>query len=303
MSVRGRARRAWRAAAVTAVPALVLTVAVSWVVAGGEPLRISLHLSSVRLASGDRVVASVVLRTGASAETVAVGMFDGGWRDDGVSGSPLAVSDPALIGPGRGTGGFSSGGGSIDPYSLLCARGAFRSDGSTGVDVALPAHSTTTLRYTVRLAARPWPWMTAQIGVYTHTPSLDPSDHGTTRRFTRSLVTVGTAGVRITLRAPTSRPGPYGDRTVRAHRLIPITGTTQPTLPGTPVDVVAAALHGPDLVERRQAIATTRTDRHGRFRSSWHPRTPGIYVIQAATPRPPAPYTRDSGCDLEFIAR
>ena len=301
MMVRGRARPVWLSALVTVVPALVLTLAVSFVVAGGEPLRISLHLSSSRLAYGQKVVVSVVLRTGGSAETVGVGVIDGGWPDAKVSGSPLAVADPALIGPGRVTGYFAAGGGSIDPYSLLCSRGAFRLDGSSGVNVALPAHSTTTLRYTARLAAKPWPGMTTQIGFYTHSPSLDPSDHGTTRRLTRSLTTTGTPGIQITLTAPSSAPAPYGSRTVRAHRLIPITGTTHPTLPNTPVNLIAATLHG--TVEHHQAVATTRTDRHGRFHSPWRPRTPSIYVLQATATHPPAPYTRADGCDLEIIAR
>lgn len=288
--------------AVAVLPALVLALVVARVAASGEGLRISLHLSRARLAYGQQAVLSVVMRTGGSAQTVGVGVLDGGWPDADVSGSPVAVSDEALAGPGRITGCFSSGGMSIDPYSMLCACGAVRLDGGGNVNLALPADSTTTLSYMVGFAAMPWQGMTAQIGVSTHQPSLDPLDHGITRQLTQRLIATGTPGIRITLTAPTSRPGEHGDRTVPAHQLLRILGATQPALPGTAIDL-ASTLNGPELAKHTQPIATARTDRNGRFHSSWRPRSPGIYVLQATAPQPPAPYTRDHGCGLKITAR
>jgi hypothetical protein len=178
-------------------------VAVPLVAAGGDGIRFSLHLSSHRIVfRGPSVVFAVRMQTGGSSETAGIGLTEAGWPNRAVSGSPIAISHEALSWPGRITSGFASSAASVNPFVLLCSRGADRIDGG-GVDVSLPADSTSTLTYTVRLAAPTWPGMEPAIGAYAYIPPVDPTGSGVTRELgTERLIPAGTTGIRVVLSAP-----------------------------------------------------------------------------------------------------
>jgi hypothetical protein len=281
-------------------------VAVPLIAAGGNGIGFSLRLSSRRIVfQGQSVVFAVRMQTGGSAETAAIGLTQGGWPDRAVSGSPIAISDETLSGPGRITGGFASAGASVNPFELLCSRGADRNDGG-GVDVLLPANSTSTLSYKMRLAARTWPGIRPTIGAYAYVPAVDPTGGGVTRELgTEQLAPAGTTGIRVMLSTPEARPGPRSSYpTVSSGQTVLIAGMTDPLLADTEIRLAAESYLGRQFATiRTTRIGTTRTNSAGRFRLAWTPSKRGTYVIRADLPHPPPPYRPDRGCDLTITAR
>ena len=65
---------------------------------------------------------------------------------------------------------------------------------------------------------------------------------------------------------------------VGAGHTVQITGTTNPKLPDTPIQIAYRAVTG----HRHGSIATAITDCHGAFHIAWTPATTGTYTITVA---------------------
>lgn len=299
-----RTKRRLVAACVLVVAAGGAVAAAGGAVAGAgsagspsEPVRFGVSVSAHRLRYGrPAVVLSVTMRTGGSAETVALGLTESGWPDRQVYGAPLAAGPPRVRGAGRITGGFAAAGASAPG---LCFRGASPDD--SGITLSLPADTLTTVNYRVRLAAPPWPGIRPTIGAYVSVPAVNPG--GAWRDIGRvALTPVGRTGVRISLR---------GSRAVGASvvvgrgRPLLITGTTRPAIAHASVRIVAAryASQTPAWRPRRVVVGTVSTTSAGTFAVVWRPPARGVYLITASLLRSGATYLADSGCDLTLTAR
>lgn len=246
-----------------AVTLALIVVAVPLVGASGSGIKFSLHVSSRR----------IVFRGSPFGCERAAWLRPRGSVSLPVGGSPIAFSHETLSGPGRITGHFASAG---PVYMFLCSRGADPAQGG-GVDVSLPADSTSTLSYSVRIADATWPSMRPTMGAYAHVPAVDPNDLGLSLELgTEHLTPAGTRGIRITLSAPGARPQKHSFyRLVSSRRAALIAGTTDPTLGNTEVRLAAMSYLGQQLTIRTKPIGTTRTDSHGRFRLRWTPGSAG----------------------------
>ena len=104
---------------------------------------------------GPAVTATLTLRTQTKAQTVAAGLQPSLWQDRLMVGSPLRTFDRRIVGPGRVTGSYAAGGGGSFLGASACVRGGPQSTGG-GIDLLLPARSTTRISWRVALAAPPW---------------------------------------------------------------------------------------------------------------------------------------------------
>lgn len=271
------------------------------------PITFSMRLSSSRLRfRGRPVVLSIRMQTAGTSGTAGIGLMPSGWPDPAVFGVPLAFGSPRISGPGTITGGFASGGIGFPGGVPLCFRGADSPDGG-GVDVSLPANTTSTLTYTVGYAAAPWPQLRPTIGGFAYVPAVSNTGSPATSLGTVHLVTAGRPGLRISLSARHAARLGANDPTRRVHRgrTVTIMGKTAPLLPEALVKVVADYYAHPNLDQghRQELIGTAHTDRAGIFHVHWRPRRNGIYLI-VATPIATRPTPNgDSGCDLTFAVR
>jgi hypothetical protein len=240
------------------------------------------------------------MRTGSTAATVALGLAPSGWPDRFVSGSPFGIADPRVSGAGRVTGGFAAAEAGL-PRTGYCARGAAVDFG--GITLSLPAHSVTTVRYRVRLAAPVWPGMRPSVLAYAAVPAIDPGGGPWQRLGRVRLTRVGRTGVRIVLRAAAgARMSGRGEGAlVRLGRPVLIAGSTRPRLVHAALRVAAVSLARSSR-PRRLAIRAIRTGADGRFSVSWRPPTAGTYVITATVVRGTSAYVSDTGCDLTLVA-
>jgi hypothetical protein len=288
--------------ALAAIATVVVPVGVG---AAGSPSRVrfSIGISGHRLRyRGAAVVLAIRIRTGGSPGSAGVGLTQSGWPDHRVLGSSLAVTGPRIVGAGRITSGFGSSGGGL-PHVPICSRGTFV-EGARGVDVSLPANSLTTLRYRVRLAAPPWPGLTATVGGYAYVPAVGQGIPARTLGA-RRVTTVGPTGVRISLGAHgTIRRHGISDPIVPRGRQVLIAGTTQPRISHERVRIAAEAYigrHAERLRDIEIGARTTASD--GRFQIWWHPSPPGTYMVTAQLSHAGDGDFADRGCDLSLTAR
>jgi hypothetical protein len=209
--------------------------------------------------------------------------------DDPLGGPVSVVGAPAVEGPGHID--ELTGVAPSTPISLAddwCYRG-YRVPGAavSGVKVTLPANSSTTLVFSGAIAPTLWPDSDLRVGFQVAERAAgdltDPADETPLTvpehpRITQPL------GTRVVLRVgsgPLARV--YGAIT-RLGRVVSITGTTDPALPGHPVVLSAT---GAGEVARHLASATT--DQAGRFTYTWRPTRLGRFRISAGvTPTDPA---------------
>jgi hypothetical protein len=293
---------------------LALTVGTSAAgVAGGTlsvpgrsaPLRSSLRVTDERLSMrGAPALLGIVLRAGATSQTIGVGLIQSGWPDPRVSGSPLAISDPHVTGAGQITGGFASAGGGLAVGAPVCVRGGPSFDGG-GVDVSLPANSRTTLVYAIRLAALPWPGLRPTITAYAYVPAINPGYPARALGTVRFIPT-GRTGVRISLATdPPRARDQFGDTVLPRGATVRITGRTEPQIRNTPVRVTAERYAEPraNADARRTTVGTTRTRHDGTFAISFTAHQPGRYLIIASLRNGNRTHLADSGCDLTLDVR
>ena len=248
---------------------------------------------------GAPVTATLTLRTAATAQTVAVGLQPSVWQDRLMVGSPLRTFDRQISGPGRVTGGYAAGGGTDLPGASACVRGGPEYAGS-GIDLLLPAQSTTRISWRVALAAAPWVPEFTFLGWDIAIPAIASNPADINRYFTYvPFRIVGPTGVDIRLTASTgthpAAPGaalPYP--VVREGRPVRITGVTRPRVAHTRIRIGYAATTG----HQHGTIGTARTNTNGQFEITWRPRTTGTYTITSALPHPPAGLLPDHNCDL-----
>ncbi len=271
------------------------------------PITFSMRLSSLRLSVRRRpVVLSIRMQTAGTSGTAGIGLVASRWPDPAVFGIPLALGSPRISGPGMITGGFASGGISLPGGVPLCFRGADSPDGG-GVEVSLPANTTSTLTYTVGYAAAPWPQLRPTVGAFAYVPAVSNTGSPATSLGTVHLLTAGRYGLRISLSAPNAVRLGANDLARRVHRggTVTIVGKTAPLLPDALVKVVADYYAHPNLDHghRQELIGTARTNRAGIFHVGWRPRRNGDYLI-VATPIATRPKPNgDSGCDLTLAVR
>ncbi len=246
---------------------------------------------------GPAVTATLSLRTQATAQTVAVGLQPSLWQDRLMIGSPLRTLDRKIVGPGRITGSYAAGGGGSFVGAAACVRGGPQSTGG-GIDLLLPARTTTRITWRVALAAPPWVPEFTFLGWDVAIPATasDPSQINRFMTYVPFRI-AGPTGVDIRLSAGKgTRPGhgvaPYP--VVRAGHDVQITGVTRPQVRHARIHVGYSSTTG----HRHGTIGTVRTDDHGRFAITWRPRAIGIYTITSALPDPPAGLLPDHNCDL-----
>lgn len=298
------ARGALRVAFPLATVTTVLMVLIPGVFADTEGITFSLRVSGRHpVFDGRTSVLSVRIRASGSTQTAGIGLTESGWPDRWVSGSPIAVSGETLTGPGRIIGHFASGGGTVDSYAALCPRGANLIDGG-GVDVSLPANTTSVLSYRVRIAAPVWPGMRPTIGAYAYVPATSPTGGGVTRALgSQRLIPGGTPGIRVVLAAVGARRGSRGSpASVPLHRTVVIDGSTRPSVAGAEIRLTAKSYRQRTFTIATRRISSTRTDRYGRFRVEWTPETPTTYLITAELRSSPSTYRPGRGC-LALTAR
>ena len=276
------------------------------VVARDVTARGSLSSPAISL-SGPPVTARLSLRTGSVAATVAVGVEPSRWPDADVAGSPLRLTDQTLTGAGRLTGGYAAGGGSRAAGSSQCRRGGPDYQGG-GIDLALPANSTTTLSWKVTLAAPPWAFAPTRLGWIIAVPATakDPAREITYRQVTPVRFHVMPPyGVRIHLRAGTgARPAPRGSSLfpypqVKLGHPVRIEGSTRPEIARARVRLQAIDTR----THRRRTIGSTVTGTHGAFAVTWRPPHPGVRTITATLAPHQAGVLADHNCDLALSVR
>jgi hypothetical protein len=272
------------------------------------PIRLHVSVSRHLLAyRGRPATVSVRLQTGSSAETVAIEPVVSVWPDPAVIGSPLRVGSAHVSGPGRITDQFVSSCCAVPP--LVCLRGGPPPDGS-GVDLALPADTTTTLTYRVKLAAPPWRSSALSISIMATLPAVsnDPVRLRRYRLGAARFTVTGRTGVRITLalRGGLHRTPIPGQPVAVAGGALTVVGHTSPRLRRQRITITydrlplrfqlpPAASHGD--------IGTVTTGDHGAFEISWRPPRSGLYRIDASYPRPAPGLLADRSCDLAVAVR
>jgi hypothetical protein len=270
--------------------------------AGAAPAVLSSSVSSRTLTyHGNGSTVAIHLRTGKSAESVRLGLQLSTWQDRDMLGSPLRVADRRITGAGRLTGTYSSRCCDIAAGVSVCRRGGPPLTGD-GIILTLPAESRTTVSYRVRLAAPPWPspvYLEAVAGfpyTYQGRPEINHYYFGPPAFAIR-----GPTGVQIHLDAGrgAQREPKQLYPVVVARHTVQITGTTNPKLRDTTIEIAYRAVTG----HRHGLIATAITDRHGAFRIAWTPATPGTYTITSSYQHPRAGLLADRNCDLALTVR
>jgi hypothetical protein len=272
-------------------------------VAAAAPVDFSYTVSTHTLRYGGAgAIASVVMRTGASAETVSLGLQPSSWQDRDMYGSPLRTSDQQVTGAGRITGGFASGGGAFAEGASICDRGGPPDTGG-GITLALPANSTTQVSYRVRLAAPPWP-APIFLGIAVTVPASAPYASAITRYSLgpQQFAVRGPTGVHIQLSATIGGAHRVGDDpypVAPAGHSVTIRGTTNPEVLRGQVQVGYRATIG----TRRGTIGVVTTDQHGAFHVTWKPPAQGTYTITTSYRHPAAGLLADHNCDLALTVR
>jgi hypothetical protein len=245
---------------------------------------------------GAGATVSVAMRTGAAPETVSLGLEPSSWQDRDMFGSPLATSDQRVTGAGRITSMFASSCCDFAAGVSICQRGG-PPDVGDGIDLALPANSTTRVSYRVRLAAPPWPapiFLGVVVGVPAQAPNpteIDRYQLGPQRFMVR-----GPTGVHIKLTAGAGARREPGSMypVVAPRRSVVIAGTTNPRVAGARLQLgYASTTNGP-----HGAIGTVTTDSRGAFRISWRPPATGTFTITSAYRHPARGLLADGNCDL-----
>ncbi len=247
---------------------------------------------------GGSVTATLTLTTGATTQTAAVGVEPSQWPDSQVQGSPLRISDQVIAGAGHQTGGYSSGDPSPEVGASSCFRGAPSYEGD-GIVLTLPADSSTTVSWQISFAAAPWPAEKTSLSWAVAVPATARDSQLVTERRVGpvALRQVGVTGVHIRLRArggvqPPGQGSLYPR--VRSGSAVQITGTTQPVIPHTRVDVAEVSTTG----HRTRGIAAVTTRADGSFVTTWRPQQTGTYTITSAVAHPPDGLLPDKSCDL-----
>jgi hypothetical protein len=296
-------------AIVVALPLLAVAPIALANVAGRTSPAVSFHLSVSRHAlsyRGRPAVLSIRMQTGASAETVAIEPMVSVWADPNVIGSPLKLSGERVSGAGRITTHSVSSCCTTTPGT--CARGAPPPEGS-GVDLSLPAESTTTLTYRVALAAPPWRHSPMSVSVSAGIPAVanDPNAIREHELGTRRFTIHGPTGVHITLSLPRGLAEEHAGELFVAHgRGVTILGRTTPRLRGQRFHVAYQHFRQhPDAppITSHGSIGTAVTDNNGLFRIAWRPARAGLYVIDATYRQPTRGLLADRTCDLALTVQ
>jgi hypothetical protein len=281
---------------------LIPSSATATATATAAPVTFSYSVSTHSLRyHGAGTKASIKLRTGSSAQTVSLGLQPSRWQDRDMLGSPLQTFDQRVTGAGRITGTFASSCCDVAAGVSICRRGGSPDTGN-GIDLALPADSTTTVSYRVRLAAPPWP-APIYLGVAVGVPATaqDSSQISYYHLGPEQFTIRGRTGVQIHLAAIAGarREGNASYPVVAAGDTITIAGTTNPKVAGARLQIGYAA-----TTSRRQgAVGTVTTDRRGAFRIAWKPPASGTYTITSAYTHPAAGLLADHNCDLALLVR
>lgn len=251
---------------------------------------------------GASVTATLTLTTGARSRTAAIGVEPSLWSEARVGGSPLRITHQVITGTGHQTGGYAAGGGITLPGASSCIRGAPSYDGG-GIDLFLPARSTTTVSWQTSFAAPPWPSQNIGLGWVVGVPASARASGLIAQRQVGPLALqrVGATGVHLRLHArrgtqPPARPDGYPR--VRIGGAVQIIGTTLPAVGGARVQVAEIST----ISHHRRAIATVTTHSNGRFATTWRPRRPGNFTITSAIDHPPDGLLPDRSCDLALTA-
>jgi hypothetical protein len=234
------------------------------------------------------------VQTGDSAEKVTIYQVPPRWPERRVTGSPIALGNPTLRGPG--TLGIAS---SIADYAFgVCLRD--RGAAVPGrLDLDLGPHERATIVQPVRLSAPPWPGAryvpTASVGFASAGHDAKPA------RLPLSPVRVtGRSGVHIRLAVrPRLDQDRYPGPRLAPGRAVSIRGSTQPVVRHGRIRVSALVAGGGEA--RHVRIGVARTDAAGRFRlDPWVPPFEGTYVVDARYRHPRAGLVADRNCDLHF---
>jgi hypothetical protein len=295
------ARGAVAGIAAAGIAALVSGAALGGASSGGSSLSVSLTVSPEEISyQGAPVIVSIRLRTGTTAKTVGVGLNLSDWPDRGVVGTALVASDRRVSGAGRMTSEFVSSCCLTVPWE--CLRGP-EADGG-GVDLALPADSTTTLSYQLRLSGPPWQGMRPRVGAWVWTPVPSNNPRTIVPRAQRLRV-AGATGVKVVLTSTGREDARDGLRLTWPGHPVTIRGTTWPRVAGANVriGIKSTTYRGQRAHTVRRTLATVLTDATGRFKLRWVPPRSAIYRIDAAIPDPERGLLPDSSCDLAIDAR
>lgn len=261
---------------------------------------VSRHVLAYR---GQSATLAIRMQTGTTAETVAIKPVVSVWPDPNVIGSPLTLSDERISGVGRITSDFTSSCCTVP--AAACYRGGPPPEGS-GVDVSLPAGSTTTLTYRVAIAAPPWRSTVMTVSLTAGVPAVsnDPNAIHEYLLGTHRFSVRGPTGVHIALSvAPgsTGKPIPGQAARVVRRQTVVILGRTSPRLRDQRIrvgfDRIQIGPHPPaGSVHGR--IGTATTNENGGFRLAWRPIRAGLYVVDASYPHPTSGLLADRACDL-----
>jgi hypothetical protein len=242
---------------------------------------------------------TIELTTGAAAEDdVMLGIQTPTWPDPRVGGSTLYISHEAVSGRGKIIGhGVSSEGYPTD-YNGTCDRGG---NAGSSPELSLPAHSTTTLTYRVRLSRPPWPGESLKVALSLSVihrvgdTTIAQSYEAPSTHFTAGAP----SGVEMRLSSPNARGRHYEG--VRAGSSVTITGTTRPRLTHARIAIGYRRLDG----SRRQRglIGIVRTNKRGEFHADWKSVPSGIWGITARNLDTRPGVLRDVACNLTVGAR
>ena len=255
---------------------------------GTPPASVSVAVSPTTLHYPDRRAFTLTITiTTIEAQDVVINELSPEWPDRNTAGRVLRLQTPTLQGPGHlGTAQL------IADFPInTCFRGP--TAGIAGFDVALDAHTTTTVRQTMVAIHRP-PWPRAD-----YTPRLSQGAQAPTPIAVPHITMAGKQGVHVQLHANPPLGGSRRrlPRTARAGRDLSIAGRTSPVL-----------VHAQLLVQARPYTRGTkrittgevRTDERGRFRTlPWRP-GPGDYLVVASYHRPRHGLLPDRSCGLSF---
>jgi hypothetical protein len=286
-----------------ALPAVGAFVSVLPAASGDQappsPIKFSVSVSRRSLHyGGTAATLTMTMTTGQTAERqVDVGLTTPSWKR-GIGGSPLWLYDERMRGAGKIVGHPWSSEGPPNEYSGSCDRGGTP---SFGVDVSLPAHSTSTLTYRVQPS---WPSAARQSLVLELEATVvnevvlngTPTSVGVSYRVgAEHLVAMGARSVGATLTASHATAPPYP--TVRAGRSTMIGGKTSPRLGHSRIAVGYISVDGP----QHGSIGLATVNSHGAFGVLWKSVPVGDFLITGRTVKTPSVVLRDR-CDLIIIA-
>ncbi len=279
----------------------VLVLIVPAAAAAPVSFRYSVSTHTLRY-GGAGATASIVMRAGASAQTVSLRVEPSSWQDRHMFGSPLRVFAQHVTGPGRITGTFASSCCDFAAGASICQRGG-PPDTGDGIILTLPADSTTTVSYRVRLAAPPWP-APVYLGMVVGVPASAPNPSQITRYHLgpAQFAIRGRTGVHIQLDGAVGgarRKGNAPYPVVSLGHTVKIAGTTKPKLVGARMQIGYQATTS----NRRGVIGTVTTDPRGGFSVAWKPPAKGTYTITSSYRRPAAGLLADHNCDLALSVR